>query len=147
MLDYVAAILIGIIGGVAVGIQTPLAGALGQRVGSMSSSLIIHISGAILSAIILFARGGENIGQWRTLPWYLLIAGAFGVILYLTINVSFPRLGATTAVVLIIVGQLVTGVIIDQFGLLGVQPRPVDLTRLVAIGLLFSGAFLISRPA
>lgn len=145
MLETIGAILIGLIGGVAVGIQTPLAGTLGQRVGSIAASLIIHVSGALFSLVILFARGGENIGQWRSLPWYMLGTGVFGVILYMTISVSFPKLGATSTVVLIIVGQLITGLIIDQFGLLGVQTRPIDLTRVVAVGLLLSGAFLIAR--
>ncbi len=145
MLETLGAILIGLIGGVAVGVQTPLAGSLGQRVGSIAASLIIHVSGALFSFIVLFMRGGENIGQWRTLPWYMFGAGIFGVVLYMTISVSFPKLGATSTVVLIIVGQLITGVVIDQFGLLGVQTRPIDLTRVVAVGLLLTGAFLIAR--
>lgn len=145
MLETLGAILIGLLGGVAVGIQTPMSGTMGQRVGSIAASLIIHVGGALISLVILFARGGENISQWRALPWYTLFAGAFGVILYLTINVSFPKVGATTAIVLIIVGQLMTGLVIDQFGLLGVQPRPIDPTRLVAVAMLLGGAFLIAR--
>ncbi len=145
MLETLGAVLIGLLGGVAVGIQTPVSGTMGQRVGSIAASLIIHVGGALISLVILLMRGGENIGQWRALPWYALGAGVFGVILYLTINVSFPRVGATTAIVLIIVGQLMTGLVIDQFGLLGVTPRPIDLSRVVAVVLLFSGAFLIAR--
>jgi transporter family-2 protein len=145
MLENLGAVLIGLLGGIAVGIQTPMSGTMGQRVGSISASLIIHVGGALVSLIILLMRGGENIGQWRSLPVYTLGAGVFGVILYLTINVSFPKVGATTAIVLIIVGQLITGLVIDQFGLLGVTARPIDLSRAVAVVLLFSGAFLIAR--
>ncbi len=56
-----------------------------------------------------------------------------------------PRLGATTALALIIIGQLAMGILIDQFGLFGVAVRPVDLVRLVGAGLLIAGGYLIIR--
>ncbi len=61
-------ILIGLLGGVAVGLQTPMAGAMGQRVGGVASSFIIHLSGAIFSGPFLFLRGGENIKTGRRCP-------------------------------------------------------------------------------
>jgi len=138
-------ILIGLFGGVAVGLQSPLAGAMGQRVGGISSSLIIHVSGVIFSALFLILRGGENLKDWRTLPWYMLCAGIFGVLLYMTISVTLPRLGSTMMVVLIIIGQLLTGVIIDHFGLLGVTTRHLDLSRALGIAVLVIGAYLIAK--
>ena len=56
-----------------------------------------------------------------------------------------PRLGATTALALIIIGQLAMGILIDQFGLFGVAVRPVDLVRLAGAGLLIAGGYLIIR--
>lgn len=138
-------ILIGIIGGAAVGIQSQIAGSMGQRVGGTSGSFIIHLGGTILSGLLLLIRGGEKIRDWQTLPWYMLIGGVFGLILYQTLNVTMPRLGSTMAIVLIIVGQLVTGVLIDHFGLLGAVVRPVDLPRIAGILLLLVGAYLIAR--
>jgi transporter family-2 protein len=49
------------------------------------------------------------------------------------------------AVSLVIVGQLLMGMIIDQFGLFGAAVRPIDLTRLLAVGLLLGGAVLMVR--
>ena len=54
-------IIVGLIGGAAVGIQSPIAGAMGQKVGGTASSFIIHLSGMILSGVLLFLRGGEKI--------------------------------------------------------------------------------------
>ena len=138
-------ILIGLIGGVGVGLQVPIAGAMGQRVGGVASSFIIHVSGAIFSGIFLFLRGGEKIKDWHTLPWYMLIAGIFGLILYLTINVTLPRLGSTMMVVLIIVGQLLAGLVVDHFGLLGVATRHIDLPRALGVVVLVLGAYLIAK--
>ncbi len=103
------------------------------------------MSGMILSAILLWLKGGEKIREWHTLPWYMLIAGVFGVILYQTISYTLPKIGSTLMVTLIIVGQLITGIVIDHFGWLGVTPRPVDLPRLVGVGVLILGGYLISK--
>lgn len=138
-------ILVGLLGGVAVGLQSPLAGSMGQRVGGTSSSFIIHVSGAIFSGILLFLRGGERIREWRTLPWYMLSAGIFGLILYQTINITLPRLGSTMMIVLIIIGQLILGVIVDHFGWFGVSQRPIDLLRVLGVLALILGGYLISR--
>lgn len=138
-------IVIGLIGGAAVGLQSPLAGSMAQRIGGTASSLVMHFSGAVFSAILLFLRGGERIREWKTLPWYMLTAGIFGVILYQTIAVTLPRLGSTMMIVLIIIGQLVLGVIVDHFGLLGVVQRPLDLPRILGVFALILGGYLISK--
>jgi bacterial/archaeal transporter family-2 protein len=138
-------VVIGIIGGIAVGVQSPIAGAMGQRIGGTASSFVIHLSGMILSGILLFARGGEKVRDWHTLPWYMLGAGIFGLILYQTINITLPRLGSTMMIALIIIGQLLTGVVIDHFGLMGVVTRPIDLPRLIGIAALLVGGYLIAR--
>lgn len=145
MIDYLLTVLIGLLGGVAIGVQSPIAGAMSQRVGGTASSVIVHLSGFIFSMALLFVRGGERIRDWRSLPIYMLGAGVFGLILYQTINVTFPRLGGTMMVALIIIGQLVTGVVIDHFGWLGVATRPIDASRLMGIVILLFGGYLISK--
>lgn len=145
MLEFGLVILIGLIGGVAVGVQSPIAGAMGQKIGGTASRVIVHLSGLILSLILLVFRGGERIRDWNTLPWYMLGAGVFGLILYQTINITLPRLGATNMLVLIIVGQLLTGVLLDTFGWLGVTARPIELTRIIGIIVLLVGGYLVVR--
>ncbi len=138
-------VLIGIIGGIAVGLQSPLAGAMSQRVGGAASSFIVHLSGTILSAMLLLARGGEQIQNWRSLSWLMLGSGIFGVILYLTISHTLPRLGATSAIALIIIGQLAMGMVIDQFGLFGVPVRSIDTWRVIAVMFLVVGGYLMIK--
>jgi bacterial/archaeal transporter family-2 protein len=145
MPEQLLTILIGILGGIAVGVQTPIANSIGQRVGGTASSLVVHLSGAIASGLLLMMRGGENIQNLRTLPWWMFGVGIFGVVLYLTINHTIPRIGAATAITLIIVGQLVAGMVIDHFGLLGAAARPIDGTRIVAALMLLGGGYLMTR--
>ncbi|HST90239.1 MAG TPA: DMT family transporter [Ktedonobacterales bacterium] len=145
MLPLAVVVLLGVLGGVAVGLQSPIAGAMSQKVGGVASSFIVHVGGAIISGILLVVRRGEQIGQWRDLSWYMLGAGVFGVVLYLTLSQTFPRLGATAALTLIIVGQLLTGIVIDQFGLFGGGVRPIGASRALGALVLLGGAYLVLR--
>ncbi len=145
MLSILVTVLIGVLGGLAVGMQGPIVSSMSQRIGSAAGSFVVHVSGAILSGILLIGRGGENIQNWRALSWYMLGSGFFGVVLYLTLNHTMPRLGATTALALIIIGQLAMGLLIDHFGLFGVAVRHLDLLRLAGAALLIVGGYLVVR--
>ena len=144
-MGYWLVILIGLAGGAAVGIQSILAGAMGQKIGGTATSFIIHLGGMIFSGILLVLRGGEKIQDWRSLSWYMLGAGIFGLILYQTINVILPRVGGTMMITLIIIGQLSMGIVIDHFGLFGVATRQIDLPRILGVVALLAGGYLIAR--
>lgn len=145
MIDTVLIVTIGLTGGIAVGTQAPIAGAMGQRIGGAGSSLIVHLGGAAASLLLLIARRGEQIAEWRNLPWYMLGCGAFGLVLYLSLSHTVPRVGATAAIAMLIVGQLFAGMVIDHYGAFGIAARGVDLNRIVAIVLLLAGAYLMVR--
>lgn len=144
-MQWIYLILIGLVGGAAVGLQTPISGMMGARVGGFASSFIIHVSGMMLSGLILLLRGGERIREWSGLPWYMLISGVFGVLLFQTLTFTVPKMGGTLAVTLVVVGQLIVGLLIDHFGWLGVEVHPISLVRVVGVALLIGGGYLISR--
>ncbi|MCL4271223.1 MAG: DMT family transporter, partial [Anaerolineales bacterium] len=72
-------ILIGLAGGMAIGIQGPLSSVITQRLGSLESVFIIHAGGA-LAALMPMMFVGSRLGEWRSVPWYALGAGALGLI-------------------------------------------------------------------
>jgi bacterial/archaeal transporter family-2 protein len=138
-------LLIGIISGVAVGLQSPLASMITQRLGMLESIFIIHIGGAILIAIPLVFLGGGKLGEWRSLPWYALLAGSMGLVVVGGVSFMIPRVGVATAITLIIAGQLIISSVLDHYGLLGVQPRLIDLQRILGLLIVFLGAWLTVR--
>jgi transporter family-2 protein len=138
-------ILIGLISGVAVGLQSPLASMITQRLGMLESIFIIHIGGALLITIPLIFLGGGNLGDWRNLPWYALGAGSMGLIVVAGVSFMIPRVGVATAITLIIAGQLVISSILDHYGLLGVHIRHIDAQRLIGLIVVFLGAWLTVR--
>ena len=145
MFAQLLTILIGVLGGIGLGFQPPIANGIARRTGSTASSLVVHVSGALFSGALLLLQGGENIKDLDTVPWWMFAVGLPGVVLYLTIAYTIPRIGVTAALTLIIVGQLLMGMIIDHFGLFEVVVRSVDANRLLAAALLLLGAYLMAR--
>lgn len=145
MLETILLVGIGLAGGIAVGAQAQIAGSMGQRIGGAAGSFIVHLSGAAASLALLVLRGGETIGDWRQLPWYMLGSGALGLVLYLTLSQTIPKLGATSAITLVVVGQLGIGLVIDHFGLFEATVRAIDAQKVAACLLLLAGAYLMLR--
>ena len=145
MIETIIGVIIGLTGGVAVGIQSPLSGVMSEKVGGATSSFIIHLSGLIVSGLLLLARGGEKIENWKILPWYMFGLGSLGVVLYLTLSYTIPKMGATSAVTLIIVGQLIMGLLLDSFGWFGLATRPIEITRMFGVVLLLGGSYLMIK--
>ena len=135
-------ILIGLIGGVAVGLQSPLASMITQRLGLFESVFIVHIGGALIALIPLLMYGGGKLVEWRTLPWYALVAGIFGLVVIGAISYMIPRVGVAAAIIAIVAGQLLVSTILDHFGLLGSIGRPLDLTRALGLAVVLVGVWL-----
>ncbi len=144
-MPIIVIILIGLLGGVAVGLQGPMSSMISQRVGTLESIFIIHIGGAIVALALLLAEGGGNLGHWRDTPRYTLGAGAFGLIVIAAISLMIPRIGAAPAIVVLVAGQLLVSAILDHFGLLGLDIRPLTASRLLGLSVMFIGVWLTVR--
>lgn len=141
----ITVVMVGLIGGLAVGLQGPMSGVMSQRLGPLGSSLIIHLGGAIVSALLLLFAGGTNPEGMKGLPLPYFFAGCFGVVLYLTFAYTLPRVGVTMTTALLILAQMSIGLLLDQFGWLGVPQHSISLIRLCGVAALMLGAYLIAR--
>ena len=135
-------ILIGLAGGIAVGLQSPMASMITQRLGMFESVFIIHIGGALLALLALLFMGGGKLAQWRNVPWYALGAGVFGLIVIAAISYMIPRIGVAGAITAIVAGQLLVSTILDHFGWLGAMPRSLDPTRALGLAVVLVGVWL-----
>ena len=92
-------ILIGLIGGIAVGLQGPMASMISQRLGIFESVFIVHIGGALIALFPLLFFGGGKLFQWKELPWYTLFAGDYGLLVIGAISYMIPRVGVAAAII------------------------------------------------
>jgi transporter family-2 protein len=135
-------ILIGLIGGVAVGIQSPLASLISQRLGVFESIFIVHAGGALAALVPLLVYGGGRLTQLRSLPWYAPAAGLFGLVVIGAVSYMIPRVGVAASITTIVAGQLLVGTILDHFGWLGAVEKSLDPTRILGLIVVMLGVWL-----
>jgi len=137
-------VIICLLGGVAVAVQASFAGILSVNVGLAGNGLIVFGGGFLFALVILLFVQGGQIGNWRSVPWWVYLAGPLGIIIISSIGYAIPRIGVASTLTLIVVSQLIVGVTLDHFGWLTI-PRPIDLQRLIGIAILFLGTWIVLR--
>lgn len=133
--------IIGLVAGIAIGFQSPMASLISQRMGVLESIFIVHAGGAI-GALIPMLIIGNNLKHWRSVPSYTLAAGLFGLIVIFAMSYMIPRIGVAGALILLLAGQLLIGSLLDHYGWLGAIQRPFDLTRAFGLSIVILGVWL-----
>jgi transporter family-2 protein len=64
-----------------------------------------------------------------------LLIGFYG----LSATIIIPRLGAASFIAYILIAQLLTSAVVDQFGLFGMARRPIDITKLIGLVVIAAG--------
>jgi bacterial/archaeal transporter family-2 protein len=141
------AVLLSLAAGIAGSIQVAVSGAFGRRIGVLEATAFGSVGAALLvCSIVLVAHhglGGVATGL-REPPWLWLNA-VMGAIVVLSITFAAPRIGTFATIGLLIAGQLAMGVLIDAFGLFGLERIPLNFARLIGLLLLAGGSLLILK--
>lgn len=138
-------IIIAAIGGAAITLQGQFMGLMDKAIGTKESVFITYAGGGILAGCVMLAARGGNLKAWHSVPWYTLGAGVVGLVIVGTIGYTVPRLGLTRAFTIIVASQLIVAALLDHFGWLGAISRPLDLSRLLGIGILVLGVWLTTK--
>ena len=99
-----------------------------------------------ITAIIIGLTGWDPavFTRLKEVPLWLLTAGVMGGLLVFGIAWTMPQLGAGPAFVLLIAGQVISGMIFSHFGLLGSPVEPISMVKIVGVVLLISGAAIVT---
>ncbi|MBA3747412.1 MAG: DMT family transporter [Solirubrobacterales bacterium] len=141
-----AVVLTAVTGGF-VALQAPINGGLGRAVGAWQAAFVSFAIGTVALALIAaLAKGGMGqISGVRGIAWYYLTGGVLGAVYITSVIVTVGPLGAGGVVAATIAGQLAISVVVDHFGLLGVDRQPITLAKVGGIVLLAAGTFLVVR--
>jgi len=139
------AMLVAMLAGLTMALQGSLNSLLGKVVGLLEATFIVHIIGTLTVVVGLFALGlgRGNLLRLPEAPWYSLAGGILGVIIVYGVVFSIPKLGMAVATTAIIVGQVSTALVIDHFGLFGLEKIPFSWVKGAGLLLLAAGARLM----
>ena len=144
-MDVVFLVVLALIGGIAVTLQGQFMGVMDQSIGTRESVFITYAGGGlVITLLILILRGG-NLRAAVSVPWYTFTAGLLGLVIVGTIGFTIPRLGLTSALTLVLAGQYIASLVIEQFGWFGAPVRPFEWTRLLGVLILLLGVWLTTR--
>lgn len=168
-------LLIALATGVFIAVLGPINSNLQLRSGTWGLSTIVHITGLTLSLLgllllqktpvldvglatplrltlwgvallgllvsLLSVQRGLSLG----VPLYAYLGGLIGLLVILGTVFSIQSLGVVTAMTLILAAQLLTGAVVDHFGLLGQSIHLISLPKLLGLVLVAGGTLLTLR--
>ena len=99
-----------------------------------------------ITAILIGLTGWDSavFTRLKEVPLWLLTAGVMGGLLVFGIAWAMPQLGAGTAFVLMIAGQVISGMIFSHFGLLGSPVEPISMMKVFGVVLLVAGVAIVT---
>lgn len=99
-----------------------------------------------VTALIIGATAWDStvFARLKDVPIWLLSAGAMGAALVFGIAWTLPQIGAGPAFVLMIAGQVVTGMLFSHFGILGSPVDPVSFLKIVGALMVIVGAGIVT---
>lgn len=140
-------ISLGITAGAMITIQSVLNATLGEKTGNLGSVLLLTITSILmlLLLIVIFPKSAN----FKQIPgpseWFLYLGGVLGVVILAAPIFLIPRIGATSTLTALVVGQLLLALLIDHFGLFSSPKIEINLARVLGVILLVVGAFLVRR--
>ena len=140
------AIILALVAGAMLPLQAAINSRLGRVLGSpiwgaAVSGVVVTVALAVVGLVAL--RALPRTADLASAPWWAWTGGLCGALVLATTTVVAPRLGAGTMIAIVVVGQVVCSITLDQFGALGLAHHSIDLRRGIAVVLFVVGAFLI----
>ncbi|WP_337882116.1 DMT family transporter [Chromobacterium haemolyticum] len=137
-----AYILLALLNGVCIGASRAVNGRMAQERGAFAASWWNHLIGFLLLSALLPILSGAPVGGLANAPASAYLGGALGALFVAVNSHVLTRLGMMKTTLLVITGQMLTGILLDR--LTGLE-RPA-LTQLLGAALLLAGLWLARRP-
>lgn len=110
----------------------------------MGNAIFWTIGGITAIMIGLTSWDAEVFTRLKDVPFWLLTAGVMGAALVFGIAWVMPQIGAGPAFVLMIAGQVITGLVVSHYGIMGSPVEPISLMKILGALLLIGGVGIVT---
>ncbi|MGI6549233.1 MAG: DMT family transporter [Syntrophomonadales bacterium] len=140
-------LIIAMVAGAAMAVQGTMNSVLGKVIGLWESTLVVHIIGLItvVGVILVTGTGFGGLAKGSEAPWYVYLGGLLNVIIIFGVVKSMPQIGVGNATTGIIFAQILTAVMIDRFGIMGMEKVPFRWIDLLGVALLAVGTRIMLK--
>lgn len=133
--------ILAIIGGVLTTLSMVINSSLGKRIGVLQSTLINYIVGLLCSMVVLLILGSNvelSMVEFKNIPIFVFCGGIIGVIIVYTSNIIIPKIPVVYSMLLLFIGQIVAGIIIDFLINKKIEINKILGAMVVTIGILYN---------
>ncbi|MBU3093610.1 DMT family transporter [Clostridium sp. CM028] len=137
MLYIILAILCGCITIISMIVNSHLA----KEIGIFQGTLINYIVGllsTILLIVIVKTTVNTSLSSYTTIPAWAFLGGLLGVIVVASSNIVIPKIPTIYTTLLIFMGQLFTGILIDYFRMGFISKGKIIGGLLILFGLIYN---------
>ena len=129
--------------GILIAVMVYFNGILAQNATTYSSLLIINIIGFVsITLVMIFKK--IKISFRNHLPLYLYSAGLITVFTTLINNITYIKIGVALPVALGLLGQSLTSIIFDEFGLLGMPKVKFNKKKIIGLAIIVAGIYIMT---
>ncbi|MCS4486508.1 DMT family transporter [Staphylococcus americanisciuri] len=142
-------LILGLIFGCAPPIQAAINSSLGQSLNSPFFAALISFAVGTLTLFVITALVHRRYqiqhehAQFGPLRWWYFIGGLLGVLFVTTTIILTAQIGVTYTLITVMLGQIITSLLIDHFGLLGITPRKISKQRILGLIIILFAISLI----
>jgi bacterial/archaeal transporter family-2 protein len=132
--------------GCCIALQATVNGRFRQNLDNPTYAVFFSICGTILCAVIavlVIRPPVPTMEQIRTTSWWNWIGGPLGALIVLSGAMLTPKIGAAAFICAVVAGQLILSMLIDHFGWLGIEVRPISPGKVVGVLMILGGAVCV----
>ncbi|MEM7643733.1 MAG: DMT family transporter [Pseudomonadota bacterium] len=129
--------------GMGIPVLAALNARLGANIGGPAAAAFVRFTVALATAALaMVLTGPASLMRVAGQPWYLFGAGVLIAFYVLSVTWIAPVFGVGNAVFFVLLGQLVSAAVIDQFGLFGARAVALSPLRVCGLVLMATGLVL-----
>ncbi|WP_240189783.1 DMT family transporter [Bacillus sp. P14.5] len=135
-------IIFSLIAGVFITLQGIFNTNVSSKVGLWYTTAIVHGIGLLGSILVLFFLKDGSLRQITEVNKLYLIGGLFGVLIVYSTMKGISTVGPAVSISIVLISQLAIALIINTFGLLGVEAVPLSFSKIAGLLLMVAGVVI-----
>ena len=136
-------IILAICIGMCVCMQPVFTNNISKATGTFEAAFVSISTTFILITCIVFIFGKGDLTKIVEVPKYFYFAGAMGIVVVVGSIFTIRILGPAMSISIVIAAQIGMSVILEHFGLFGVEQVSISMTRILGILLMIGGIIFI----
>mgnify|MGYP001041316688 FL=1 len=135
--------LIALLSGALMSVQGVFNTQVTKTSGIWVANAFVQFTALLVCLAAWLATDRSSFGSlFKVEPKYMLLGGTIGAFITYTVIKGMEMLGPARAVMLIVISQLAVAYLIELFGLFGVEKQPLELRKMVGMGVAIAGIII-----